>query len=73
MAYYGEKLYISDWRGGKIWSGTINGTQYNPEILKDGFVNPADICITSDGRNIVIPEMMFEKSDGGRVSFLSIN
>ncbi|OUV03036.1 MAG: hypothetical protein CBC42_04455 [Betaproteobacteria bacterium TMED82] len=73
LAYYGEKLYISDWRGGKIWSGTINGTQYNPEILKDGFVNPADICITSDGRNIVIPEMMFEKSDGGRVSFLSIN
>ena len=41
--------------------------------LKSGFVNPADICITSDGTNIVIPEMMFEKSDGGRVSFLPID
>ncbi len=73
LAYYGNKLYISDWRGGKIWSGIINGNQYDPKILKSGFVNPADICITSDGKNIVIPEMMFEKSDGGRVSFLSIN
>ncbi len=73
LAYYGKKLYISDWRGGKIWSGTINGTQYDPKILKSGFINPADICITSDGKSIVIPEMMFKKSDGGRVSFLSIN
>ncbi len=73
LAYDGKKLYISDWRGGKIWSGTINGTQYDPRILKSGFVNPADICITSDGKSIVIPEMMFKKSDGGRVSFLSIN
>ena len=73
LAYYGNKLYISDWRGGKIWSGTIKGTRYEPKILKSGFVNPADICITSDGKDIVIPEMMFEKSDGGRVSFLPID
>ena len=73
LAYHGKKLYISDWRGGKIWGGIINGTQYDPKVIKSGFVNPADICITLDGKNIVIPEMMFEKSDGGRVSFFAIN
>ena len=73
LAFSNKKLYVSDWRGGKIWGGTINGIQYNPKILKTGYVNPADICITSDGKNVVVPEMMKEKVDGGRVSFLPIN
>ena len=73
MVYYCNKLYISDWRRGKIWSGTIKGTRYEPKILKSRFVNPADICITSDGKDIVIPEMMFENLEGGRVSFFPID
>ena len=73
LAFFNKKLYISDWRGGKIWSGTINGTTYDPKILKTGFVNPADICITSDGKYVIVPEMMKETPDGGRVSFISIN
>ena len=48
----------------------LNTTQ---KILKTGYVNPADICITSDGRKAVVPEMMKEQVDGGRVSFLPIN
>ena len=73
LAYYKNKLYVSDWRGGKVWGGIINGNKYSPKIIKSGFVNPADICITSDGRNIVVPEMMFKIPDGGRVSFLPID
>ena len=42
-------------------------------MIEQGFVNSADICVTSDEKIIVIPEMMFEKSDGGRVSFLPID
>ena len=57
LAYYGNKLYISDWRGGKIWSGTIKGTQYEPKILKS-VTNPTTYVLH------IIPEMMFEKSDG---------
>ncbi len=72
LAYYKNRLYISDWRGGKIWGGTINGNKFSPKIIKSGFVNPADICITADGKNIVVPEMMFKTPNGGRVSFLPI-
>jgi hypothetical protein len=37
------------------------------KVIEFRFVNPADICIRSDGKNIVIPEIIIEKSDGGRV------
>ena len=43
------------------------------KVIEFRFVNPADICIRSDGKNIVIPEIMFEKSDGRRVLFLQID
>ena len=43
------------------------------KVIEFRFVNPADICIRSDGKNIVIPEIIIDKSDGGRVSFLPID
>jgi len=43
------------------------------KVIEFRFVNPADIFIRSDGKNIVIPEIIIEKSDGGRVSFFPID
>ena len=50
-----------------------NSVSNAKKVIEFRFVNPADICIRSNGKNIVIPEIIIEKSDGGRVSFLPID
>ena len=72
LAFSGTKLYISDWRGGKIWSIDLTAPGQNPRLFKEGFTNPADIDVTSDGKFLVVPEMMKATVDGGRVNFLPI-
>ena len=72
LAFSGTKLYISDWRGGKIWSIDLTAPGQNPKLFKEGFTNPADIDVTSDGKFLVVPEMMKATTDGGRVNFIPI-
>ena len=72
LAFSGTKLYISDWRGGKIWSLNLTAPGQKPELMKEGFTNPADIDVTSDGKFLVVPEMMKATADGGRVNFIPI-
>jgi|GEM_PF-1121469 len=72
LAFSGTKLYISDWKGGRIWSIDLTAPGQKPKIFKKGFTNPADIDVTSDGKFLVVPEMMKATADGGRVSFIPI-
>ena len=72
LAFSGTKLYISDWKGGKIWSIDLTAPGQKPNLLKEGFINPADIDVTSDGKFLVVPEMMKATTNGGRVSFIPI-
>ena len=72
LAFSGTKLYISDWKGGKIWSIDLTAPGQNPKLFKEGFTNPADIDVTSDGKFLVVPEMMKATEKGGRVNFIPI-
>ena len=72
IAFSGTKLYISDWKGGKIWSIDLTAPGQNPKLFKEGFTNPADIDVTSDGKFLVVPEMMKATEKGGRVNFIPI-
>ena len=72
LAFSGTKLYISDWKGGKIWSLDLTAPGQKPELMKEGFTNPADIDVTSDGKFLVVPEMMKATANGGRVNFIPI-
>ena len=72
LAFAGTKLYISDWKGGKIWSLDLTTPAQEPKLVKDGFINPADLDVSSDGKFIVVPEMMKAKPGGGRVTFVPI-
>ena len=72
LAFSGTKLYISDWKGGRIWSIDLTAPGQKPKIFMKGFTNPADIDVTSDGKLLVVPEMMKATADGGRVSFIPI-
>ena len=72
LAFSGTKLYISDWKGGKIWSIDLTAPGQNPRLFKEGFTNPADIDVTSDGKFLVVPEMMKATEKGGRVNFIPI-
>ena len=72
LAFSGTKLYISDWKGGRIWSIDLTAPGQDPKIFNKGFTNPADIDVTSDGKFLVVPEMMKASADGGRVNFLPI-
>ena len=72
IAFSGTKLYISDWRGGKIWSIDLTAPAQKPKIFLKGFTNPADIDVTSDGKFLVVPEMMKATANGGRVNFIPI-
>ena len=72
LAFAGTKLYVSDWKGGKIWSLDLTAPAQKPKLVQDGFINPADIDVTSDGKFIIVPEMMKAKPGGGRVTFVPI-
>ncbi len=66
LVYSGVNLYLSDWKGGKIWKLDISqvnddGTLSKPTLLEDGFEGSADIDVTVDGKYLVIPEMKANK------------
>ncbi len=62
IAMAGTKLYVSDWKGGKLWSLDATAPGAAPKLVKDGFAASADIDITPDGDYVLVPEMK-----GGRL------
>jgi sugar lactone lactonase YvrE len=58
-------LYVSDWKGGHIY--LIPGGTGKPERIATGFVAAADICLSEDGKSLIVPDLT-----GGTVSTVSI-
>lgn len=46
--------YVSDWEGGKVFSVSQDG---QVKLLKDGYAAAADIALSADGKEILVPEM----------------
>jgi len=68
IAMAGTSLYISDWKGGKLWSLDITVPRAEPKLVKDGFAASAEIDATADGQFILVPEMK-----GGRLVAVPVN
>ena len=49
------RLYISSWKTGKVW--VIPRPGMKPVLLADGFQSAADICLSADGKSILVPDM----------------
>jgi glucose/arabinose dehydrogenase len=49
------RLFISDWKNGKVF--VIPRPAVKPILLAEGFGNSADICLSADGRSILVPDM----------------
>jgi len=49
------RLYISDWKNGKVF--VIGRPGDKPVVLAEGFGNAADICLSKDGKSILVPDM----------------
>ena len=50
----GGMLYLSDWKGGRVFSADKKG---NVKMIKDGFKASADIALSADGKSIIVPDM----------------
>ena len=68
IAMAGTKLYISDWKGGKLWSLDITASGAKPVLVREGFAASADIDSTPDSQFILVPEMK-----GGRLVAVPVN
>lgn len=68
IAMAGTKLYISDWKGGKLWSLDITASGAKPVLVREGFAASADIDSTPDSQFILVPEM-----NGGRLVAVPVN
>jgi sugar lactone lactonase YvrE len=68
IAMAGTKLYISDWKGGKLWSLDITASGTKPVLVREGFAASADIDSTPDSQFILVPEMK-----GGRLVAVPVN
>jgi len=68
IAMAGTKLFISDWKGGRLWSLDITAPGAKPMLVKEGFAASADIDATPDGDWILVPEMK-----GGRLVAVPAN
>ena len=57
LVSYGDNLYLSDWKNGKVFKLNVANPGNQPELLRDGMQGSADIDITKDGKYLIIPEM----------------
>ncbi|MDT8311696.1 MAG: SMP-30/gluconolactonase/LRE family protein [Methylophaga sp.] len=48
-------LYISDWNNGKVWQ--LVEPKATPQLLRDDFKAAADIALSADGKQLLIPDM----------------
>ncbi|HET8808338.1 MAG TPA: SMP-30/gluconolactonase/LRE family protein, partial [Methylophaga sp.] len=48
-------LYISDWKNGKVWQ--LVEPKATPQLLRDDFKAAADIALSADGTQLLVPDM----------------
>lgn len=48
-------LYISDWANGKVWQ--LVEPKATPQLLRDNFKAAADIALSADGKQLLVPDM----------------
>ncbi len=48
-------LYISDWNNGKIWQ--LVEPKATPQLLRDDYKAAADIALSADGTQLLVPDM----------------
>ncbi len=51
------RLYISDWKGGRVWQWELGKIGAGPQRYDRTFGAAADITLTADGRHILVPDM----------------
>ncbi len=49
------RLYVSSWKLGKVWVRARPDSK--PVLLAEGFQSAADICLSADGKSILVPDM----------------
>lgn len=57
------KIYISDWKNGKVYQ-VVKG---KAQLIKEGYKAAADIALTNDGKTLMVPDMK-----AGELDFISI-
>jgi len=50
-------LYVSDWKGGKVWKLDLEKKGAKPELYGQTFAAAADIGLSEDGKFILVPDM----------------
>jgi gluconolactonase len=58
-------LYVSDWKGGRVWKFNPKKQGAKPEAYEQTFKASADFAVSSDGRYLIVPDMK-----AGTVSWL---
>lgn len=48
-------LYVSDWANGKVWQ--LVEPKATPQLLRDNFKAAADIALSADGKQLLVPDM----------------
>ncbi len=59
-------LYISDWKNGKVWQ--LLEPKATPQLIADGMKSSADITVSSDGKFLIVPDMM-----AGEIKYIAIH
>jgi len=49
------RLFISSWKQGKVW--VIGRPGDAPKLIAEGFESAADLCLSPDGRSVLVPDM----------------
>ena len=50
-------LYLSDWKGGRVWKLDLKRNNGKPEQYAQTFQSAADIGLSGDGKFILVPDM----------------
>lgn len=50
-------LFISDWKGGRVWKLDTRQKNAKPEQYAQTFQSAADIALSRDGKHILVPDM----------------
>jgi glucose/arabinose dehydrogenase/sugar lactone lactonase YvrE len=49
------RLFLSDWKNGKVFC--IERPGEKPKLIAEGFKAAADICLSRDGKSVLVPDM----------------
>ena len=50
-------LYVSDWKGGRVWKLNLKRKDAKPEQYAQSFQSAADIGLSRDGKYLLVPDM----------------